>query len=74
MGAEAVFGVCAEREHSQSDIERQGVRRDKAFWVDEITCGKSPKKGSLVASGRMKNRRDETGKPVFPTQKVKNSL
>ena len=49
-------------------------RRDKTFWVEEITCEKSPKKGPLVASGRMKNRLDEMGKPVFPTQKVKNSL
>ena len=64
------------RENTPSQTLKDKVleRRDKTFWVYEITCGKSPKKGSLVASGRMKNGLDEMGKPVFPTQKVKNSL
>lgn len=46
---------------SQTLKEEVSGRKDKAFWVDEITCGKSPRKGYLVASGRMKNRLDEMG-------------
>lgn len=64
---------CVLRENTLSQTLKDKVleRRDKAFWVDEITCGKSQKKGS---SGTMKARLDEMGRPVFPAQTVKHSL
>lgn len=67
---------CVLRENTLSQTLKDKVleRRNKAFWVDEITCGKSQKKVSLVASGRMKTRLDEMVRPVFPAQKVKHSF